>query len=75
MGENANTFTFTGFLDDKPEKKEEQVITYVKVPRHEYALLVAAKARLDVVEKVVDNLKDYAAVDVLKLLFGGEQDE
>lgn len=74
MGEE-NTFTFTGLLDTKPEKKEEQVITCVKVPRHEYARLVAAKARLDVVEKAVGNLKDYTLVDVLKLLFTEGRDE
>lgn len=73
MGEN--TFTFTGLLDREPENKEEQTVTFVKVPRHEYARLVAAKAKLDVVQKAVDKLKDYAIVDMLKLLFGGEQDE
>ena len=44
------TFTFTGLLEDEPKK--EQVVTTVKVPRFEYARLVAAKAKLDMIEKM-----------------------
>ena len=65
MGDN--TFTFTGLLEDEPKK--EQVVTTVKVPRFEYARLVAAKAKLDMIEKMVKNMESYAAYPVLKLLF------
>jgi hypothetical protein len=44
----------------------------VCLPRHEYARLVAAKAKLDVVEKVVNKMDSYAAYPVLKLLFPEE---
>lgn len=44
----------------------------VCLPRHEYARLVAAKAQLDLIEKAVGSLKDYAILDVLKLLFKEE---
>ena len=64
------TFTFTGLFEDEPKK--EQVVTTVKVPRHEYALLVAAKAKLDMVEKMVKNMESYAAYPVLKLLLTEE---
>ena len=67
------TFTFTGLLEDEPKK--EQVVTNVKVPRHEYALLVAAKAKLDMIEKMVNNMGSYDAYPVLKLLLTEEQDE
>lgn len=63
---NDKTFTFTGLLDDKPKK--EQVVTTVKVPRFEYARLVAAKAKLDMIEKMVKNMDSYSAYPVLKLL-------
>jgi hypothetical protein len=66
--------TFTGHIADpvkEMSKKEPSVelITTVKVPRHEYALLVAAKAKLDLVEKMVNGMDSYAAFPVLKLLF------
>jgi LacI family transcriptional regulator len=53
--------TFTGNFDNSVKemsKKEPSVelITTVKVPRHEYALLVAAKAKLDIIEKVCGNM-------------------
>ena len=64
------TFTFTGLLEDEPKK--EQVVTTVKVPRFEYARLVAAKAKLDMIEKMVKNMESYAAYPVLKLLFTEE---
>ena len=47
----------------------------VCLPRHEYARLVAAKAKLDVVEKVVNKMDSYAAYPVLKLLLTEEQNE
>jgi len=72
MGEN--TFTFTGLLNETNETTTE-VVTNVKVPRHEYALLVAAKAKLDMIEKMVNNMESYAAYPVLKLLLTEEQDE
>ena len=64
------TFTFTGLLEDEPKK--EQVVTTVKVPRFEYARLVAAKAKLDMIEKMVKNMDSYAAYPVLKLMFTEE---
>lgn len=67
------TFTFTGLLEDEPKK--EQVVTTVKVPRFEYARLIAAKAKLDMIEKMVNNMESYAAYPVLKLLLTEEQDE
>ena len=67
------TFTFTGLFEDEPKK--EQVVTTVKVPRFEYALLIAAKAKLDMIEKMVKNMDSYAAYPVLKLLLTEEQDE
>ena len=44
---------------NKPEK--------VTLPRWEYARLVAAKTKLDAVEKIVNGM-DYGMKDVLKLL-------
>ena len=64
------TFTFTGLLEDEPKK--EQVVTTVEVPRFEYARLIAAKAKLDMIEKMVKNMESYAAYPVLKLLFTEE---
>lgn len=64
------TFTFTGLLEDEPKK--EQVVTNVEVPRFEYARLIAAKAKLDIIEKMVKNMESYAAYPVLKLLFTEE---
>ena len=67
------TFTFTGLLEDEPKK--EQVVTTVEVPRFEYARLIAATAKLDMIEKMVKNMDSYAAHPVLKLLLTEEQDE
>lgn len=69
MGENH--ITFTGLLNETKEPTIE-VITNVKVPRHEYALLVAAKAKLDMVEKLVNSMEGYNVWPVLKLMFGEE---
>lgn len=71
MGEN--TFTFTGLMSEEP--KNEQTVTTVKVPRHEYALLVAAKARLDMVEKLVDSLESYKLCEMMKVLFSDIHEE
>ena len=68
MGDKS--FTFTGLLEDEPKK--EQVVTTVEVPRFEYARLIAAKAKLDMIEKMVKNMDSYAAYPVLKLLFTEE---
>ena len=65
------TFTFTGLLEDEPKK--EQVVTTVEVPRFEYARLIAAKAKLDMIEKMVNNMESYAAYPELKLLLTEEQ--
>ena len=67
------TFTFTGMFEDEPKK--EQVVTTVKVPRFEYARLIVAKAKLDMIEKMVKNMDSYAAYPVLKVLLTEEQDE
>lgn len=64
------TFTFTGLLEDEPKK--EQVVTTVKVPRFEYARLIAAKAKLDMIERMANNLESFALYPVLKLLFSEE---
>jgi hypothetical protein len=64
------TFTFTGMFEDEPKK--EQVVTTVKVPRFEYARLIVAKAKLDMIEKMVKNMDSYAVYPVLKLLFTEE---
>lgn len=70
------TFTFTGLLEElEDEPNKEQVVTTVKVPRFEYARLIAAKAKLDMIEKIVNNMESYAAYPVLKLLLTEEQDE
>ena len=70
------TFTFTGLLEElEDEPNKEQVVTTVKVPRFEYARLIAAKAKLDMIEKMVKNMDSYAAHPVLKLLLTEEQDE
>lgn len=70
------TFTFTGLLEElEDEPNKEQVVTTVKVPRFEYARLIAAKAKLDMIEKMVKNMDSYAAYPVLKLLLTEEQDE
>ena len=67
------TFTFTGLLENEPKKEPSvELITTVKVPRFEYARLVAAKAKLDMIEKMVKNMDSYAAYPVLKLLFTEE---
>ena len=47
----------------------------VCLPRHEYARLVAAKAKMDMIEKMVKSMDSYAAYPVLKLLLTEEQDE
>ena len=67
------TLTITGLFED--ELKKEQVVTTVKVPRFEYARLVAAKAKLDMIEKMSDNLDIFAIYPVLKLLFTEEDAE
>ena len=67
------TLTITGLFEDEPKK--EQVVTTVKVPRFEYARLVAAKAKLDMIEKMANNLESFALYPVLKLLFTEEDAE
>ena len=67
------TFTFTGLLEDEPKK--EQVVTTVKVPRFEYARLVAAKAKLDMVEKIVNSMDSYDCKKMLDVLFSEEKNE
>ena len=51
-----------------PIKKPEMVT----LPRWEYARLVAAKTKLDAVEKIVNGMESYGMKDVLKLLLTDE---
>lgn len=44
----------------------------VTLPRWEYARLVAAKTKLDAVEKIVNGMESYSMKDVLKLLLTEE---
>lgn len=47
----------------------------VTLPRWEYARLIAAKTKLDAVEKIVNGMESYFMKDVLKLLLTEEQME
>ena len=67
------TFTFTGLLEDEPKK--EQVVTTVEVPRFEYARLIAAKAKLDVIENVCGNMDAYQTKEFLRALFTSPTEE
>jgi len=72
--------TFTGYIADpvkEMSKKEPSVelITTVKVPRHEYALLVAAKAKLDIIDRVCGNMDAYQMKEFLRALFVSPTEE
>lgn len=72
--------TFTGNFDNSVKemsKKEPSVelITTVKVPRHEYALLVAAKAKLDIIDRVCGNMDAYQTKEFLRALFTSPTEE
>ena len=72
--------TFTGNIVDpvkEMSKKEPSVelITTVKVPRHEYALLVAAKAKLDIIDRVCGNMDAYQTKEFLRALFTSPTEE
>jgi hypothetical protein len=72
--------TFTGNFDNSMKemsKKEPSVelITTVKVPRHEYALLVAAKAKLDIIDRVCGNMDAYQTKEFLRALFASPTEE
>lgn len=72
--------TFTGNFDSlvkEMSKKEPSVdlITTVKVPRHEYALLVAAKAKLDIIDRVCGNMDAYQTKEFLRALFTSPTEE
>ncbi len=72
--------TFTGNIADpvkEMSKKEPSVdlITTVKVPRHEYALLVAAKAKLDIIDRVCGNMDAYQTKEFLRALFTSPTEE
>ena len=70
------TFTFTGLLEElEDEPNKEQVVTTVKVPRFEYARLIAAKAKLDVIEKVCGNMDAYQTKEFLRALFTSPTEE
>ena len=75
-----NEITFTGNIVDpvkEMSKKEPSVelITTVKVPRHEYALLVAAKAKLDIIDRVCGNMDAYQMKEFLRALFASPTEE
>jgi hypothetical protein len=63
--------------DDETANKEPSVelITTVKVPRHEYALLVAAKAKLDIIDRVCGNMDAYQMKEFLRALFTSPTEE
>ena len=72
--------TFTGSLANpvkEMSKKEPSVelLTTVKVPRHEYALLVAAKAKLDIIDRVCGNMDAYQTKEFLRALFTSPTEE
>jgi hypothetical protein len=75
-----NEITFTGDIVDpvkEMSKKEPSVefISTVKVPRHEYALLVAAKAKLDIIDRVCGNMDAYQTKEFLRALFASSTEE
>jgi len=75
-----NEITFTGNIVDpvkEMSKKEPSVdlISTVKVPRHEYALLVAAKAKLDIIDRVCGNMDAYQMKEFLRALFASPTEE
>ena len=75
-----NEITFTGNIVNpvkEMSKKEPSVdlITTVKVPRHEYALLVAAKAKLDIIDRVCGNMDAYQMKEFLRALFASPTEE
>jgi hypothetical protein len=47
----------------------------VCLPRHEYARLVAAKAKLDIIEKVRGNMDAYQTKEFLRALFASPTEE
>ena len=47
----------------------------VTIPTWEYADLVSASTLTVVVEKLVNGLDEYKVRDVLKVLFGGKEEE
>ena len=72
--------TFTGNFDNSVKemsKKEPSVelITTVKGPRHDYALLVAAKAKLDIIDRVCGNMDAYQTKEFLRALFASPTEE
>ena len=75
-----NEITFTGNIVNpvkEMSKKEPSVelITTVKVPRHEYALLVAAKSKLDIIDRVCGNMDAYQMKEFLRALFTSPTEE
>ena len=68
---------FGELVHDETANKESSVelITTVKVPRHEYARLVAAKAKLDIIERMVGILDTYALETFLKQLLINRKEE
>lgn len=47
----------------------------VCLPRHEYALLVAAKAKLDIIDRVCGNMDAYQMKEFLRALFASPTEE
>lgn len=52
-----------------------EATSLVCLPRHEYARLVAAKAKLDVIEKVCGNMDAYQTKEFLRALFTSPTEE
>jgi len=77
---DRSEMTFAAYFDNpvkEMSKKEPSVdlITTVKVPRHEYALLVAAKAKLDIIDRVCGNMDAYQMKEFLRALFTSPTEE
>lgn len=51
------------------------VASIVFVPRYEYARLVAAKAKLDMIEKIVNSVDTYSGYPILKLLLAEAEED
>lgn len=50
-------------------------VTMVTIPTWEYAGLVRASTMMEVTEKLVNGLDEYKVRDVLKVLYGNEEED
>ena len=69
MGDKDHEITFTG-LFQPVEKKEpnSELVTMVKVPRHEYADLVRSATMVEVIKKLFVGLSEYDARAAVKAI-------